>query len=674
MVFSVRRPKHCGRRRLLAVGASIALALALAGGPIRTEAARAADGLQFLDGRPLVIDLDNLAATPRWRVQVFQGGPKRPSALTLHVLFEPESVIGIVGSPSAPVPTGEVVEFVIELRARAVGIGELVVTSGDGAVARRPIRTAHLDGEQGVAPRKLRFSGTRLTPFGSTVAVDTVRIGSAPAAPAATKLGSIVAGNGDVADVVQVGRRFEVRGMTGPGTYSGTVDMTPAADGGDVEVTATVRDALGWPLVVLVLGLAAVQALERYQKRARPRRDLARRLAYLMDRARLAQDRVDGRLRIWTGRGGDLYLDAAAREALAAWDRGQVAAEWATWEVDGAAYQAIEKAVDDFRRLTDDVRRLGRERDRTINGLRPVDRDQALAALEDSPVGRALATAGLATAEDIVTAAKQVEVGRSYLGRFATLYDVVDRMADPGVDVDPVIRDEARQIRAKLLLPGVDLGPLEKQADALLIRWGPVVDEAPQDVAAPPPPLPPAAAVLPAALATAPEQSARADADVGGAAPAARRRHPARTALALAALGLLAGVVVLASSGEQRFDTGPPAGPNTATLPPTTEALRLAPVAGPPTLPPAFPSSDAGPGGTVLGTGFLAPLAFGAALAGGTALVVQARRRRRPKVVEDFDHTRLDALMRQEDRRFAVGVSGVNAPKRQRTRLLTRVS
>ena len=613
--------------------------------------AGAAGGLQFLDERPVVIDLEDLPRTPQWLVRVFQGQPGGPQTLTLHVLFEPPGAVKVVRGPGGPVATGEVAEFVIELDAEEPGSGELVVTSSDGAVARRAIRTADVGTEHGILPSALRFAGTRLTPLGSSVSVDAVEVASVPPRPA-SEVGTVTSGRGDVARVVQSGRRFEVRGLSRPGEYEGTADLRPGAEGGDVEVTATVRDAAGWPLVVLLAGLLAVQALERYQKRVRPRRDLARRLAFLMDRARVAQDRVGGRLRICNAAGGDLYLDGAAKDALASWDRGRVAAEWSAWEVGGTAYQAVEKGVEDFRRLTEDFQRLGREREQAVLAVRPADRAAARRALDESPVGEALRPANFGSVDEIAVAAARVADGRAHLDRFADLYDLLDRLDAPAVDTQT--RTQAQQVRRKVLLAGVDLEPLEKQAGELLAKWEPAVEP----VAPSPPPSPPPSrpsVVIAGSDAGAVVVGGQAPAKPGappGRAPRALgpSRWATRTAAAVAALATLAVLVVLAGTGgDDAVNPGDPV-PTTTPAAPTT--IPDAPVAAPPTLPRA-PTSGDDDGGGVLAWGYLAPLLLGAAVAAAVTRILRARRRR-PAEPEDFDSKRLDRVMREEDRRFAL--------------------
>jgi len=386
--------------------AAIVLVVSLV--PFAPGAARAEPGLQFLESQPVVIDLDRVPRTPRWLVRVFQGQPSGPHTLQLHVAFHPDGVLDVVEPVGEAVPTGKVASFAIELKRRVAGSGELVVTSSNGAVARRAISTT--DPEEGVGslPSRLRFTGTALRPLGG-VGVGAVEAAGLPGTSTSpVRVGTIVSGGGDLADVVREGDTFDVDGIDGPGEYTGTVDLLPAADGGDVEVTATVRDAAGWPLVVLVLGLVAVQGLERYQKRSRPRRDLARRLAHLLDRARLAQDGVAGRLRICHGADADLYLDRAADDALARWDRARVDAEWRTWEADGTSFQLIEKAVDSFGRLAEDFGRFERERDRHMDRVRPEERVAARRALEESPVGDALRSTSLRTADEIDQVAREL--------------------------------------------------------------------------------------------------------------------------------------------------------------------------------------------------------------------------------------------------------------------------
>ena len=625
--------------------AALVLLVSLAPGVARAE-----PGLQFLEPEPVVIDLDRLPDVPRWLVRVFQGQPNGPHTLQLHVVFRPAGVIQVEEPMAAAVRTGDVVAFAIELDRRVEGAGELVVTSSDGAVARRAISTADPERGDGPLPSRLRFAGTALRPFGG-VGVGAVEAAGLPGTSSSpVRVGTIVSDGGDLAEVVRDGDTFDVEGIKGPGKYTGSVDLLPDAEGGDVEVTATVRDAVGWPLVVLVLGLLAVQGLERYQKRSRPRRDLARRLAHLLDRARLAQDRVGGRLRICRGAGGDLYLDRAADDALARWDRARADAEWRTWDADGASFRLIEATVEGFGRLADDFSRFEQERERQIDRVRPEERLAARRALEESPVGDALRPTSLRTAEEIGQVTGRIAEGRAHLSRFARLYRDLNALTD--ADVPTGIRSQAQGVRAKLLRVG-DLDPIEEQTEALQKEWDLSADGAPAGRVVVP--LPPAAA--PSAPAPAPSRPpARPSTAPPG--DASGRAGRAGRALAGVAAGLvvLFSLTVLTGNRADRSDMGGgQADPEPVTSTPT---LPDAPVATPSTLAAAVPpGGDAGPGATV-GWGFAVPLAVGAALVGVLYLVVKAWRRRHPPTPEDYDSRRLEQLQRGEDLRFGLA-SGV---------------
>ncbi|MGH9265946.1 MAG: hypothetical protein ACRD1D_14750, partial [Acidimicrobiales bacterium] len=619
-----------------------------------SASAVAQTGLQFLDQRPVVIDLDDLPETRRWRVQLFQGQGGGPHALRMHVIFQPEGVIQVVEPvPAEPVPTGEVASFVISLAREVAGSGELVVTSGAGAVARRPIRTAHLKEEAATLPSRLSFSGTRVTPFGGPVRMRTIDAppGLPPGPADPVRLGTIASGDGDLAEVVREEDRFAVRGIDGPGRYEGTVDLLPGTDEGDVAVTVTVRDAAGWPLAVLVLGLLGVQNIERYQQRIRPRRDLSRRLAFLFDRARAAQYRVGGRMRVTGGTGANLFLDVAARDALDAWDRGRTEAEWSTWAVGGPSYQRIEKAVDAFKLLTDEVVRLERERDRLLDEVRAEDRAPARRALEESPVGDALGPASFATAEEIDRAAKLVVAGLAHIERFGALYEQLDDLDAP--DVPDGIRESAASLRTNLLRVR-DLDPVEDQTEALLKTWLATVGR--RQVA--PPVLVPKAAPVPSAAARAdaagPDQAS--GAHPGAAPPLLEVTRVPVLAIAAACVGLFV-AVSLFSAADDAGDPGP--APSSTTPPPATTAVPDAPVATAPTLPQAGRAEDDGAGGSaVVGWGWVVPIVLGGAVVAASVWVRQRWRQRRPKDPEDFDSSRLGRMLDEDDFRFRVA-SGV---------------
>ncbi|HVE45671.1 MAG TPA: hypothetical protein VNA57_02830 [Acidimicrobiales bacterium] len=621
--------------------------------------------LQFLDTRPIVVDLDALEdEEARWRVGVFNGQPGGPQRLSMHVVFDPVDVIVVEDEPDDPVPTGTTASFVIALDEELAGSGELVVTSDSGAAARRPI-SVRRSGEDGIPVGALRFSGTRSHPFGGGIRVPALEVPGAPGGSSdSVSIGSVVSGSGDVAHLVRRDDVFEVDGVAGTGEYTGTADLTPGADGGEAEVSLTVRDAAGWPLALLLLGLGAVQGLERYQKRVRPRRELALRLAHLKDRARLAQKGASGPLLICgEADEAELVLDVEAARALEAWDRARTEAERSVWDFGGASFARLSAAVEDFARLTHEHADLESRRQRVIARCLEGDREAAERALDGSPVGEALRPRRFTHIAHIAAAAEELEAAAAHLDRFAVLYEQLGQLARFG---DDGVQMGAAVLRSKLLTPGVDLDPLEEEVEELLKAWRPAPTRVEQ----------PAAAARGMSLPSPPPVSAPSAAPAPTPIEAARARREARQrrrALPLAAgsfAALLAILLAVSLIGEEaqgpdrgpRGGDGPPStvfspapggGDGTAGPPGQPDELPDAPVSAPATPPrPAAPTGDDGTGTNVVVPGFLVPLALVVAVLGGVLLVLRALRRRRR--AEDLDSARLDRLLASEDRRFAL--------------------
>lgn len=654
------------RQALRCVAAAAIVAAAVLAGSAPAGAAADLE-LQFLDTRPIVIGLDTLGDEDerRWRVGVFNGEPGGPHRLTMHVLFDPVDAIVVERQPSEPVPTGAVAYFVIALDEEADGSGELVVTSQNGAVARRQISVVSSE-EDAVPVGALRFSGTRSHPFGGAVGVGALDVPGAPGGSGDTvSIGSVVSGSGDVAHLVRTDDTFEVRGVDGTGEYRGTADLTPGADGGEAEITLEVRDAAGWPLALLLAGLGAVQGLERYQKRVRPRRELALRLAHLKDRARVVQEAVGGRLLVCKEPGqsdlADLALDRETADALAAWGKARTEAAQSVWEFGGAAFSRLADAVDEFARLAHEYTNLESRRNLVVTRSLVGDRGAAQQALEGSSVGQALRPRAFTNLADIARAAEELEAAAACLDRFSALYEQLEQLARSG---DDEVRAGAEVLRSKLLTPGVDLDPLEEEVEALLKVWRPAPTRVAEEHAG---------VAAPAASAPAPAPARARPAAVPPASPAPipiARAGKRRLALPLAAgsvavvLGALLAVSML---GGQQADFGDSAGggqsgagsgagdgaaPST-TLPQPPEELPDAPVTAPSPAPPAaIPDANEDDDGSVVVWGFVVPMAVTLALVGAALLVVR-RLRRRPRT-DDLDSARLDRLLALDDARFAL--------------------
>lgn len=612
-----------------------------------------AGGLDFLDRRPVVIPLDDAEPGQRWAVQVLNM-PDGNRDVTMHVVFEPAGVITATRNPV--VTDGGMVEFVIELERAVEGSGELVAVAGD-AVARRPISTQFRSVGPASAVGSLQFSGQRIAPFTGLVRIPSLEIpadtSGADAAP--QRIGLLTSERGDVAELVRQGNEFTVVGVRRVGEFTGTVDVLPDGDGGDVEATVRVRDIAAWPLAVLLAGLSVAHLLDRYQRRQRPQRLHERRLAGLRNQALAASRLTGGRLRI-SGTGLDeLLLDQLITEARSAFHPLMAEAEQASWEPGGTDYQRLAEIVARFRQLCQSFRGLQDVRLRVIDSTEPDDRERIGRALDRSVVGIALRDRSIRSQVDLAEAERPLADARRYLDDFADIYRTIMEYRRHH---DPAARAHAAEVLALLCRAPRDLQPVQDAADDLDERWSRRLAKAP--VGYPPPPAigvpgaPPPSMGLPGAS-HAPT----------GPPPTRKRRPPLGVVAALAAAAFVAvSVITVTLVAEPDMEAGPdPA--HTPTSTPTTSpgtpapAIPNAPVAALADAPVAPVLDVTTPdGGQLVWFGVVVPIVLAGALAALAWLVARWRRRRTPSRPAVLIAEAIDADIRREDLRFSL-IAGV---------------
>jgi hypothetical protein len=625
------------------VVASLAAALAAAVPPLPS---RRVDGLEFLDNRPVVIDLNDAQIGQRWRIPVLDGQRRE---LALQLSFQPA---GVLATPTPVVSTrsGRIAEFVIELRRRAEGSGELVVVTG-ATVVRRPISTTFRTSGGDVQLSTLQFAGVRLAPFTRQVRTATVLVPDAPDSVGypdrydPRRVGVLSSSSGNTVEVVRRGDEFSVRGATRVGRYDGTLDLVPGQPGGEVQATLRVRDLPMWPLLVLLLGLVAVQVLDRYQNRRRPVRLIHHRLARLRDRARGLERDTDLAFRICAlpGEPG-LLLDKRVAEGLAALDDHMTAAERAGWEAHGADYQRLVDLVDDFAALTDSFRSLATERAAFERTVASGDREAVRDAIQRSAVGEALRGRALASTTDLSDATTDIHDAQLYLRVFDRLYRLLSGLREPAG-----IRASADALLRRLFAAPTDLTDIVTEANELLERrWQHHVDR----TSGPLLPTPGAAAVPPPADQQLPELTRR-------------RRRWAGPVAAILLLLLMPVLWLMLTRGESTNpgDAGPTPTATTGQPPiaSPTPSLPEAPIAPPAAAPPASLYVAEPTAWDVAWYGIVLPVLSAAALFAVGWWAVRVWRRRRvgtPLKLGELDTASIDRQLRVEGTRFAI-VSGV---------------
>lgn len=123
----------------------------------------------------------------------------------------------------------------------------------------------------------------------SSVTPMTVPLNTAPSK--AKVVGYVSGDNGIWGTVIQDGEILHIEGIDRAGEYAGKVDLR-AYDDQDAEIALQVqiRDAILWPLLVLVIGLLISTFLDRYTKVGRPGKQLQIGLARLREKAAHLQD------------------------------------------------------------------------------------------------------------------------------------------------------------------------------------------------------------------------------------------------------------------------------------------------------------------------------------------------------------------------------------------------
>jgi hypothetical protein len=631
------------------LGVRLLFGVTLLGVVLPGQPAQAAEAIEFLDTRPVVIDLDDADPGQRWRVQLIDL-QQSTSDVVLHVVFAPAGVITVRDSTVRSGGSGAIVEFVIELERKLEGTGELVAVGAGGVTARRPISTEFAPASASLTIDTLRFAGWRIAPFLDLVRVSELRIPHAPGLAATDqplRVGVLTSARGDVAELVRIGDRFVVDGVDTVGEYTGGADLLPGRDPGEVQATVRVRDLPAWPLLVLVGGLTVANVLDRYQRRQRPQRLHDWRLARLRERARQSQSLTGGKLRITAPREApaQLLLDHLIDEARAGFHPHMTDAERAAWEPGGDEYERLMATIREFRLRCLSYRSLLQERDSFTRSADQEDQRAISNVLGASAVAHALRERSIASPAELTEAEQDLALGRAHLRQFNAIYDVLRRLRRVG---SADVQGAAASLLEKLFTHSPDLAELDRKSRDLQDTWQRQrwLEEEP------------AGSWIEAEYGTGGPATGRAPAPMGP----PRGQSPVRQALlatVAVAAAIAIGIVVL-SVIRLTPDGMPPEGvaPTQTSPPPTsapTSPLPDAPVAAPGGGL-AVEDSDIGAPSTgqTVWFGFIAPLLLLAAVAGVVWLVWRWRRKRFRPQPDDLDSATIDREYRQEDRRFSV--------------------
>jgi hypothetical protein len=242
-------------RYVLALMVGALSVVGVAWGPANAVSAAAA-GITFVQERQLELD-DTPGNTVS--VTVLNRDPKRRVEVQLRLLELPSQVLQVENPNKGVAGPAGTIDFRLTIQPKAEpGEGQLVAIGSDGSVARLSVRI--------VPPYPARIQLTEvdwrpLLPDGISTPEATL---PEAAGPAAERLLGHLSGSGQERPRVKRDRaKVWVEDVRSRGRYTGTVDLTPGVGGGGSAVTLSVRDAIVYPLVVLLLVGCAVAWLDR---------------------------------------------------------------------------------------------------------------------------------------------------------------------------------------------------------------------------------------------------------------------------------------------------------------------------------------------------------------------------------------------------------------------------
>lgn len=304
-----------------------------------------AAGPEFLDQRAVVFDLDAGLRDTEWTVSVVNGTAAE-TTMSLHVSGIPG--LEPVKATSAATHPGNVATFTVKFTSEPAEPvdGSFVVTAG-AASARREVRVVRASRTGPVPAVDLR--GYRVAPFLDLVRVpqlDNARLAPTMGLPVEAPLHSP---NGDDAvAIADVDGRLAVDGISEAGTYTGTLVVGP---GREAKVTVKVRDSVLWPLATLVAGLAAVNRIEDFVRRRRPR--LRARLRLLRLRDALRRDQRPGLPRVTREDDGmpALVFDHRFEQAWHDIEVVESDAGLEEWSETGQRWKAVASWTDVYRKM-----------------------------------------------------------------------------------------------------------------------------------------------------------------------------------------------------------------------------------------------------------------------------------------------------------------------------------
>jgi hypothetical protein len=349
-------------------------------------------GVAFVSQEPFALD----GAGTSVQVEVFNGSP-RGQTLTLSVGGKAKPYASVAPT-SKPAEAGEVITFAVKLdKAPSEQMaGELRAFSSDGTMARGPLTAgkgrpaAEAEAAAGF-PKSLEFGGS------DTGQSRSMAVTNLPGDAAAEVQVGHLSGAGEAVPVTRKGDTITVAGMDEPGEYSGTVDLTPGLDGGDVSMSADAHKDVWWAIAPLVIGLLVAAVSEFLLRRLRPEwvlerrlRDVKRLVTKHQQRAQADLERPDrpnaGGPRIYEPEDPKSLLEARAVQITNSLKNGASEKQRERWGPDGAEMEELEAEVESYEKVIATLVGVQLDWEALLASAKPGDRD----LLESSPLRQLL--------------------------------------------------------------------------------------------------------------------------------------------------------------------------------------------------------------------------------------------------------------------------------------------
>jgi hypothetical protein len=677
-------------RPILVITVTTSAALA-----VSASRARADTGVHFVDPRPATL-YPSATNTGPWQVLVFNGGSQE---VQVYLHATPNGIV-FVDDPEETIEPDFTEAFDLKV-GPLEGTAELTLTSSDGSIDHREVTVKGPSAEVAL-PETLSFSGLHAAPGSSLVLSGSVALAGYPTHSPSVEVGTLTSPAGRTGQIILAAGRLRLQGIHAAGVYTGNATLP---DGRSVKVDAKIRDAVGLPLVVLILGLLIVGYLDRFNKRDKPRDVLRIELARLRAKAAAEQSnaflqlsqlpsdvRPAGVHRITgTGTDGKLLLDQRTEAALMEWDAALDDAIRAPWAEGGPNLVALQALVDDLANAHTAVYQLG-EAFAALLG-----RTTGLLVVLDAPIRVAYESAtrpqDISAVADLVRLKQNLATAKAAVERFDDLLNGLIHIRDATADqeiqhraihlisqlcggADVEIIDEARtQLAAAALDAASSVADLELAGTGAAAAVESGLGGAAGSPTVKGLDFPPSPSRLGSPIPL-PAKAAAATGDVPKGSATTMSRAPGKAARALVVVAAVAAaflvtlIVTLSGGGSIQSPT------TTPTLRVTTTTLARTEQTTPPTFPPGLaftgplPEFDLPVGpppglahsvaasvsfAAVTEDGFLLPVAAGGLLAALVFLIVRRHRQRHP----DDSSTQTDAKvlasrLHADQRRFDV--------------------